>query len=225
MIWKLILLKCLCATALHITGLGSSFAKGPGVAKNYVHLLGSKLGAEVLDVSKSGSTLAGISDQVEQIPSHTDIITITSGGNDLGYMAGLMRDSRYVQISEEELASLYGRVLNNIHARASKARVYVIEYLTILGPDIRAGINVPFNASRVEHHREVAATLLRATQKAADSKPFAKSIPVAANSASHGVGSQKPWINGDKATGDGVSWHPNAAGMKAIADMLYEAAK
>jgi len=48
-------------------------------------------------------------------------------------------------------------------------------------------------------------------------------VPVAKASEKHGVGSREPWVNGAKGrTGDGVAWHPNKAGMRAVAGMLIE---
>jgi lysophospholipase L1-like esterase len=107
------------ATAqLHIVSLGSSFAAGPGIhpqeepraarrsTKNYPHLLAASLNAKLTDLTASGSTLLNITTapqsapfskatfapQISKIPSDANIITITSGGNDVGYIGGIFKD-------------------------------------------------------------------------------------------------------------------------------------
>jgi lysophospholipase L1-like esterase len=225
------------AMALQMASLGSSFAAGPGLRQNYAHILANKLGATLEDLSVSGSTLLNMGSQITRIRGNTEILTVTSGGNDLGYIGGLTKDSLGggvgdvggaggSPISESALLGRFNEDLAKIHEKAPKAKVYLVEYLTILGPDVQPGANVPFNAKRVEHHRLVAATLQRATAKAAEGKDWVKRIPVAEASQKHGIGSLQPWVNGPKGVPeDGVGWHPNSAGMRAIAEMLYHAIK
>jgi lysophospholipase L1-like esterase len=228
--------------ALQLASLGSSFAAGPGIPgrANYAHLLAARLDAKLSDLSVSGSTLLSISSQIARIPPTSDVVTVTSGGNDLGYVAGLMADSSSGArrgrgssssaraqgaglISEEALLGRWNSALARIHAQAPRAKVYLVEYLTVLGPNVRPGVDVPFGAAAVEHHRRVAAALRNATSQAAVGKNWVEDVPVAQASANHGVGSPDPWINGAGGGGarGGVAWHPNSAGMKAIADMLY----
>ena len=231
-----IALQIACTAALQMASLGSSFAAGPGIPAggNYAHLLAVKLGATLNDRSVSGSTLRGISSQLARVQRDTDIITITSGGNDLGYVAGLMADSSgksalpkvTSRVSEKELTVRFNKALADIHTKAPKAKVYLVEYLTMLGPNIKPGVNIPFSLARAEHHQGVAATLQRATAAAAEGKAWVERVPVAKESRAHGVGSAEPWVNGNKRGKEGgVAWHPNAAGMRAITDMLYDRIK
>jgi lysophospholipase L1-like esterase len=219
------------AVALQMASLGSSFAAGLGLpaSSNYAHLVASKLGATLSDLSVSGSTLLSMGSQIPRIPSKTDIVTVTSGGNDIGYIGGLLTDSMGLggfgggsSLSLEQLTERFNNALAQIHSTAPKAKVYLVEYLTILGSDVVPGSNVPFNAARVEIHRATAATLQKATMMAAEGKDWVERIPVAQTSQAHGIGSAEPWVNGNRGIG---AWHPNAAGMKAVADMLYERIK
>jgi lysophospholipase L1-like esterase len=97
---------------MHLVSLGSSFAAGPGLAPitntsakrssiNYPSLLAKSLGAHHTDLSVSGATLLNLSitrqkvflgeefqPQVEGVPEDADVVTITGGGNDLGYIGG-----------------------------------------------------------------------------------------------------------------------------------------
>jgi lysophospholipase L1-like esterase len=242
------LLAATATSALQIASLGSSFAAGPGIPRgsNYARLLAAHLNATLADLSISGSTLLTLPSQIARIPATTDIVTVTSGGNDLGYVAGLAADAARRQqnvggrtapssgqaglISEDALLARWGDALARIHARAPRARVYLVEYLTVLGAHAaqRAGTpEIPFGAARVAHHRRVAAALRGATERAVRGREaWVVDVPVARNSEAHGVGSPVPWTNGAKRGGrGGVAWHPNGDGMRAVAEMVAAAIK
>ena len=101
--------------------LGSSMAAGPGIrpradgapffagrsARNYPHLVAEMLGLDLVDVTYSGATTAnvlsepqhGAPPQIEALDGSEDLVTITIGGNDVGYVpllfaAGLPRIAR-----------------------------------------------------------------------------------------------------------------------------------
>jgi lysophospholipase L1-like esterase len=220
----LVTLYIICrTTALQIASLGSSFAAGPGLRENYAHMLASKLHANLTDLSVSGSTLLSMSSQISKLPKTADIVTVTSGGNDLNYIGGLVSGATGKNsLSESHLLQRFNDALTNIHKLSPKATVYLVEYLTILGPDVQPGKSVSMNAAAVEYHRGVATMLQKATAKAAEGKDWVKDVPVAKLSEGHGLGAPEPWVNGGKTNGGGAAWHPNAAGMKAIANMLCE---
>lgn len=261
---------------MKIINLGSSFAAGPGIppqvepkqagrsSNNYAHLLARSLNCEdkLIDLSVSGATLLNISTtsqsvgghvfppQIEGVPEDADVVLVLGGGNDLGYITGMMADSWIgwlvfavmglasrvrgllgysVQdmaqpVGEEDALQRFGVVLDAIHARTPKARVIVVEYLTLLGPDVRAGVDVPFAEDRVMHHRSVAATLQRITQKAvADRSGWCEIVSTSVLSRGHGLGSEETWVWG---SGIGSLWrgeavlHPNGTGHEAVADVL-----
>ena len=88
--------------------LGSSMAAGPGItpradgapwpagrsARNYPHLVASALGLDLVDVTFSGATIAnvlrdsqfGTPPQVEALDGSETLVTVTIGGNDVGYV-------------------------------------------------------------------------------------------------------------------------------------------
>jgi lysophospholipase L1-like esterase len=101
--------------------LGSSMAAGPGIrptaegapfraarsARNYPHLVAAQLGHDLVDVTYSGATTAnvltdsqhGAPPQVDALDGSEDLVTVTIGGNDVGYVqflfaAGLPRLAR-----------------------------------------------------------------------------------------------------------------------------------
>src|ERR1700722_12018912 len=91
--------------------MGSSFGAGPGLtprapgsprragrsAGNYAHLVAGALGLDLRDVTYSGATTsallqssaAGQPAQLDAVTPDTRLVTITAGGNDVGYLPRL----------------------------------------------------------------------------------------------------------------------------------------
>lgn len=129
-------------------------------------------------------------------------------------------------LDETGVATLYAQVLDAIHAKAPRALVLVVEYLTMVGPDARPRTDVPFGAERAEHHRRAARALQRATARAArapERLPWCVLVPVAEPSRGHGLGARNPWVEGFswRLLYSGGAYHPNAEGMRAVAEILY----
>ncbi|KAF2434223.1 SGNH hydrolase [Tothia fuscella] len=216
--------------ALQMASLGSSYAAGPGLPKgsNYAQIVSKQLNANLADLSVSGSTLLTITSQISKIPNNATIVTITSGGNDLGYVGGLNADSagnppKGPLITEEQLVGRFDDAIAKVLDVVPDAKVYLVEYLTVFGPDVKAETTeVPFNATRVAYHQEIAAILQRATERAAEGKAQIKVVHVAYESQNNGLDSAQPWVNGAVGSStNGAAWHPNAHGMRAVADMVY----
>ena len=251
---------------LHIVALGSSFAAGPGIqpqalkiagrsGRNYAHLLAERLGAKLTDLSVYGATLNTIlsepqvlngnrfEPQLQSLPSDVDIVTITAGGNDLGYIGAIVYStiqsyfigriaSRFLPapdilppLSAEDIADRFVAIIDKIRETSPRSRIYLVEYLTLLGRDTKAGIDVSFDASKMKEFQEIATKLQKAYTRAAEARSGCKVIAVAERSQNHAVGSEEPWVEG---FGFGMllkmkaPFHPNAKGMEAVADMLYE---
>lgn len=94
--------------------MGSSFAAGPGItsladtppdrcqrsADNYAHQLARKRGLNLVDVSCGGATTANILSPWRELPAQIDavtpdtrLVTVTIGGNDVGFVSSLMLGS------------------------------------------------------------------------------------------------------------------------------------
>ncbi|KAH6656563.1 SGNH hydrolase-type esterase domain-containing protein [Truncatella angustata] len=192
---------------------------------------------------KLGKTFAP---QVSDIPIDADVVLVLGGGNDMGYIGGLFGDSfkAYAAIriiwgiynwasgsteqdattlSVDDLVGRYGKVLDAAHNMAPKAQVIVVEYLSLLGPALRPGIDVPFDRSRVERHEAKAAQVQDATARAIQGREqWCARVAVADTSKGHGLGSKEPWVNGFgvKELYTMCGYHPNAEGMKAVAEMV-----
>jgi lysophospholipase L1-like esterase len=235
---------------LKIASLGSSFAAGPDIppqiepidagrsGQNYPHLLAKHLNADLTDLTVSGATLLNITvhpqstpfsetfpPQISGLPEDTNIITLTAGGNDLGYIGGMISDAcgerfQITPLSPSQLAERFGGVLDEIHKRAPRARVYLVEYLAVLGPDTKADVDIPLNQERIEHYRQVASVLQHAYAAVEEGRSdWCERVPIHELSQGHALGSKEPWVGGFV---DGPLLHPNLNGMKAVAEILVE---
>jgi lysophospholipase L1-like esterase len=242
--------------------MGSSFAAGPGIAPrapassrragrssgNYAHLVARALGLDLHDVTYSGATTgdvlrpsaAGQPAQLESVTPDTRLVTMTAGGNDVGYLPRLTlaslpwplralpgvkarvagfgdpaaTDERFAQL-EDNLAQI-GRRLRD---RAPACRVLFVDYLTILPPDgdDRGG---PPPAKIAEWGRAIAARLATTTRAAAQAGGF-EYVAASAASAEHHAWSSAPWTRRfHLSLRGGAPYHPDAAGMAAVAQLV-----
>lgn len=254
---------------MHIAALGSSFAAGPSIppqldpaarrsGANYPSLLAKNLNAKLTDLSSSGATLLNVLSepqqtllatfppQLERLPADADVVTLTAGGNDLGYSAGMIaeaakgaiededllgavlegmglrRDGGGDFVGEEEVARRFVRIIDAVLAKAPKARIFLVEYLAVFGPETKVLGDQPLGEEGVGRCREVAEGLRRAYERAARERPErVVLVPVAGMSEeAHALGSDEPWIVGftrDMFMRGGAPFHPNAQGHVAVA--------
>ena len=238
--------------------LGSSMAAGPGIrpqvrgapfgsgrsARNYAHLVGAQLNLDLVDVTFSGATTAhvlaerqrGARPQIEALDGSEKLVTITIGGNDVGYVPLLMaatlpRAARLLpaigalfdRAVREQALDGVGDSLRAIgtamRRRAPRARVVFVDYLTLLPPD---GVPAPpLSAADADLGRHVGACLEDATAAAA-AATGCELVRAGRASRQHHGWSADPWAVG---AGWPLPWrpapfHPNAAGMRAVADFI-----
>jgi lysophospholipase L1-like esterase len=242
--------------------LGSSMAAGPGIrpradgapffagrsARNYPHLVAQRLGLELVDVTYSGATTAnvlaepqpGARAQIEALDGTEHLVTVTIGGNDVGYVpllyaAGLPRFVRALPLlgarfTEQldasardralvEVAESLRRVGRLLRERAPEARVLFVDYLTLLPP---SGLPAPpLSDADVATGRHVAAELARATAEAA-ADTGCELVRAAEHSTEHHAWSADPWTTrfGLPLPGRPAPLHPNATGMRIVADLV-----
>jgi lysophospholipase L1-like esterase len=252
--------------ALHIVALGSSFASGPGIPpqafkaagrseKNYAHLIASRLNSPLTDLSVSGATLLNVlsepqlffgrrfAPQLASLPPDVDIVTITAGGNDLGYIGGVIFDTLLAKLlarmlshflpapvpppdlSGQDVADRFVAVIDKIRETAPTCRVYLVEYLTLFGRHAKPGADGSLDEEKIEKYKKIAAKLQAAYKLAAKARSGCVLVPVGERSWDHGLGSEEPWVDGFSFAmwrKGKVPYHPNAKGMEAVAEMLYE---
>jgi lysophospholipase L1-like esterase len=242
--------------------LGSSMAAGPGItpratgapwpagrsARNYPHLVAAKLGLDLVDVTYSGATTAhvlrdtqfGVPPQVEALDGSETLITVTIGGNDVGYVPLLtaaclpgavrwvpwlgwrIRDLRDRSARERALgdvAQALREVGATLRGRAPNARVLFVDYLTLLPPAGRKAS--PLSNADADLGRYIAATLEEHTADAAGATGC-EVVKAGEASREHHAWSGDPWTVrfGMPWPGRPAPLHPNATGMRAVADLV-----
>ncbi len=249
--------------------LGSSMAAGPGIAPrdttaplraarsaaNYPHLVAHRLGLDLVDVTYSGATTAnvltdpqhGAPPQIDALDGSEALVTITIGGNDVGYVplltaAALPHAVRALPLLGDrvremvdptardralvEVADALKKVGREARSRAPRARVVFVDYLTLLPP---AGEDAsPLSGVDAALGRRVAATLERLTGEAADATGC-DVVRASEASRTHHAWSADPWTTkpsrcGLPIPGRPFPAHPTAAGMRAVADLVVDQA-
>ncbi|MCW4354292.1 GDSL-type esterase/lipase family protein [Hoyosella sp. YIM 151337] len=173
----------------HIVALGSSFASGLGIqpyadkaAKrsrlNYPSILADLLRARLTDRSVAGATTGHIlhqrqrtglrthPPQIEHFPADADLVTLTAGGNDLGYIGSMIRlacagrltnplvrpIAHYLETldasrpSEADVARVsesLACIVDTVREAAPRAEVVLVEYLTLAGSETQRDSRCP----------------------------------------------------------------------------------
>ena len=206
-------------------------------------------GATIDDVlSRPQSLMTGgtVPPQLEAVAPDADLVTVTVGGNDVEYMLTLARASYRAApeaappdagaffgtpadpaAQEAALGALPGRyagLVSAIRQRAPRARVVLVDYLTVLPPN--GGCTaLPMSDEHRIFCADVGRRLEAATAEAARLSG-AELLTASVASREHAVCSPEPWVTGwefgDIAAGGVGPYHPNGAGMRAVAELLVE---
>ena len=237
--------------------LGSSFAAGIGLGPHapgspvhclrttagYPSRIAQRTGLRLVDMTCSGSTSAHILNggqvllgpQLAAVGSQAQLVTITTGGNDVDYigdlvaasgsMGGLMSwlngpvrpaaDRPYDRV----IANLK-QIVRQVRIKAPNARIVLVSYPAILPEEGNcAATGVSDTQARIS--RDVATRLALATRRAAE-EVDAQLVDMAELSKGHDVCSDRPWTNGAVAS-TGAAFHPNAEGSAAMASRVMRA--
>lgn len=239
--------------------LGSSMAAGPGIrpavagspfaagrsTRNYPHLVARARNLDLVDVTFSGATTAhlltdrqlGAPPQIEALDGSESLVTITIGGNDVGYVplltaasmfgplapilpvTGALLDGAERQRALDDIEAALRAVGTAVRDRAPQARVLFVDYLTLMPPaGTRAG-RLPVHVADLARH--VAGELERHTAAAA-ALTGCEIVRAGQASRAHHPWSARPWTVG---AGLPLPWrpwpfHPNTAGMAAVAELV-----
>lgn len=241
--------------------LGSSFAAGPGLPPmtagapprctrsltNYPNLLAARLGLRLVDATCSGATTAYVLDRWKELPAQMDsvtadtrLVTITIGGNDVGYIGNLIGAACTAaaakagegvrpacwppkSVDEDDWQRLEQQLVviaQEVRRRAPKARLLFVQYVPVL-PDGAGCDALSLSTAQQQAARVVASRLYDATARAAVAGG-AEVVAAATQGADHSACGAIPWATGYFRDGDPkvVPFHPTAAGMSAVADAL-----
>jgi hypothetical protein len=110
-----------------------------------------------------------------------------------------------------------------VRERAPRARVVLVDYLTVVPEPGSGPTALPLSADDLRLCGDVGRRLAAATAEAARVSGV-DLVEASAASRDHHAGSAEPWVTGwefgDVRAGGLAPYHPNAAGMRAVADLL-----
>jgi lysophospholipase L1-like esterase len=246
-------------TSGEYVGLGSSFAAGPRLgplapgsphacwrtADNYAHQLARATRLRLVDVSCGGATTANLLEggpffqppQIEAVGPSARLVTITVGGNDVGYIGDLgllawrergglkgwllrtfWKGPRAADARPfDELTGRLVALVNEVHRRAPRATVVLVTYPQVLPPSGTCK-EIAVSVQEAALMRGVGTRLAEATRTAA-SRSGALLVDMDRESSGHDACSGEPWVNGS-APADGAMFHPTPAGARATAAAL-----
>jgi len=244
--------------------MGSSYASGPGVGtydassgacarstSNYARLFAVARGYELVDVSCSGATIRDVlvgseslPPQIDAVDRRTRLVTVTIGGNDVGYMADLLgrscRDEAITNgtsaaacevLPSDEVTRRFAAlpadllaVASAIRSRSPSVMIVFVEYLPALPGAGTCPQRVPLAPADADAMR---ATYDRLTTDFVDaaSRSGALLVRDARIGTGHDACSASPFVaQYHPAVTPGwdspVPYHPNQAGMSAVAAAL-----
>lgn len=206
---------------------------------NYATLLAQRLTLDLVDASCSGATTAHLLDPWNELPAQLDsltpdtrLVTVTIGGNDVNFVRDLYVASCASSSTQrkcpalalppeadwQKLATNLRAIAQQVRARARKARLVFVDYVTLI-PASGSCPAVPMTDANAALMRQMAARLARVTAEVAR-ETGADLLPAGALSQAHTPCDAEPWSTGALDQADGALWHPNREGMRAIADAL-----
>ncbi|WP_435863524.1 SGNH/GDSL hydrolase family protein [Streptomyces prunicolor] len=250
---------------VNYVALGDSYASGPGIPtqvdatcarsdQNYPSLLAAARNWQVTDVSCSGATTTALAGpqgtqppQLDTLGTDTDVVTLTIGGNDLGFSNNLATCAGLTskdptgspcqtfftsdgtdQLAQrvDDIAPRIAAALDAVRERAPHAKVLMVGYPDLF-PDDGVGCTssaVPLAAGDFAY--------LRDTEKKLNAM-------IAAQASAHGAGyvdtytptvghdmckpAGERWIEPLVATAPAAPAHPNALGQQAMAAAVEDA--
>jgi lysophospholipase L1-like esterase len=254
--------------AVDYVALGDSYAAGPGVLtrtgapagcqrsdRNYPSVLAHWLQATTFtDVTCGGATTAHIitpqpvpggsnAPQLDAVNQGTDLVTLTIGGNDIGFgeilnscgqagatdpdgalcKAFYSRDGPDVLAGRiADLAPKIVRVLSEIRQRAPNAEILVVGYLRILPSATGCWPQMPFAKGDTEYFDDTE-RLLNSTIGDTARKAGARFINPYPASRDHDTCQvpERRWVEPLRPASPASPAHPNAKGMAVVAALAW----
>ena len=254
------------ASYQHYVALGDSYASGPFIPNqslnpigcvrsdhNYAGDLTRALGIPTLvDVSCGGATTTDMTQsqsvplgsnppQFDALAANTDLVTVTIGGNDIGFSSiletcavesltnpfGNPCQQHYTAGGTDQLAAAVAAtapkvaaVLAGIRQRAPQARVVVVGYLRILPPSGGCWPVVPIARGDVPYLNGVQTELNGMLGQQASNAGDTFVDPGVIQGHDVCQPESRKWVEGIVPTSPAYPVHPNAAGMAEVAGLL-----
>lgn len=182
--------------------------------------------------------------QMLGLPGNADLVTVTAGGNDLQFigsmmfaavtraepdnpllpgMRGTFRDGIPEPTASRVATAADGlsRIVDRVREKAPGARVLLVDYLTVVTDATERSSEAPFTPAELAVILRIQGAVADAFTTAAK-RTGADFVRASALSTGHGIGSRDPWVFGFRTPerASPASFHPNAAGMRAVADEI-----
>jgi lysophospholipase L1-like esterase len=250
----------------HYVALGDSYASGPFIPNQSLNPIGCarsdhdypgdlarSMGIPTLVDVSCGGAVTGDMTNAQSVPlgsnppefnaltANTDLVTVTIGGNDIGFVSiletcallsltsplGNPCQRHYTTGGTDQLAAAINAtapkiaaVLSGIRQRSPHAKVVVVGYLRILPQSVGCWPVVPIAVGDVPYLGAVEQelnTMLGAQATAAHDTFVNPGLPTG-----HDVCQPEwvKWVEGIVPTAPAFPVHPNAAGMTAVAGMV-----
>ncbi len=210
---------------------------------NYAHRVAASARLRLTDVTSSGATCDhilrdsqyGQPPQITAVDAETDLVSLTIGGNDIGLVQyrlarllplplrlippiARMGDETGVNHRLHTIEQSLSEVLETIAERAPHARVLMVNYLSLLGSG--SPTDPPVDRNYTQFAEALAAHTASAAERAG-----AELIDARTPSLDHPSGSPEPWTVDAYVPLPGrhhpaAPFHPTAAGMAAVADLI-----
>ena len=232
--------------------MGSSFAAGSGIPDqlpgttcgrsdaNYSSLVAEQLDLTLVDVSCGGASAAQLltesqgayPPQIQALTPDTRLVTITVGGNDLGYVPTANAcalgdvpctvDQAVLDQNAAELVTDLGRLFDQIRATAPDARIVFVTYPRMVYDQECEALG--FDPAEAAVMTQVQTTLQQAFIDATDGRDDVLVIDPYSATGDHGpcAAPDQSWITG-KAPPTGTNFHPTPAEHVAVADLIVAA--
>lgn len=196
-------------------------------------------GAETVDMKNEQSTPLGTNPpQFDALTADTDLVTVGIGGNDVGFSEiakecakrsltnpwGNPCEEHYGDELDQRItdtAPKIAEVLSGIHERSPRAKVIVVGYLRLVPESGGCWPQVPVSKGDIPFMDGVEERLnaMLAEQAGAGGAEF---LDAYADSEGRDMcaGSGEKWVEGIIPSQPAFPIHPNAAGMRAVADRM-----
>lgn len=225
------------ATSTYVA-LGDSYAAGQGAGsytntschvsrKSYPARLDADASIQlVAQAACSGSSTAEvISQQIPKVPTTATHVTLTVGGNDVGFtnvmqwcfiLVSTSRCTKAIaagdaMVDNGTVAARVAATVDAIQARAPGAKVIVTGYPKLFAPTVTRRFAQQVNASTAD---------LNAAIRAGVASAGGVFVDMEAVFATHGIGSSSSWINDWRWLNASAAFHPNASGYTAYANKI-----
>jgi lysophospholipase L1-like esterase len=235
--------------------LGDSSAAGPLIPteidhtclrsnRNWPHVLATRLGATLTDVTCSGATtahLAGrqfgtVAPQFDALRRDTDLVTLAIAANDIVLSSafttcatpnGQTCRERFTVGGVDQFATRIdatapkvAAALAEIHRRSPRAHVVVVGYLTYWRPGGCYPTD-PYTPADADYIQSTFDNLMAMLSRQA-ARNDASYVDIRTPSATHGLCASPAgrWLEGANPASPAYPYHPNAAGMAAAAGII-----